>query len=262
MDFPKILKNIIHEDSFQLQSQEKEQLIAYMLEHIGSIDPNLRDTLIYNAFNKLILGGQLDEADLLLLTETIISHNYLLFNVGSYIQTDEVFTRTFSSLVLVLCIMQHEHQPFFTPQLAQKVEKAMKQYLINETDYRGYIPSKGWAHSVAHSADLLHTAFEHQSLFPTITYAFSKTILQKWLLQPNAFIDDEHNRMVNVVIAMLQNGWTTNELSQWLNVLQQANAEDAYTAYRISWNVRQFIIVLYLKTKHNNTLHKVIAQHI
>ena len=44
---------------------------------------------------------------------------------------------------------------FLTGEEFLRIKVAAMEYLAAEQDLRGYVPGKGWAHSVAHTADLL-----------------------------------------------------------------------------------------------------------
>jgi hypothetical protein len=69
--------------------------------------------------------------------------------------TDTVFLRTFSLLILTEILQEDNEHPFLTEAEMRHVMEHALAYLGAEQDGRGYIVGKGWAHAVAHAADLL-----------------------------------------------------------------------------------------------------------
>ena len=69
--------------------------------------------------------------------------------------TDHVFLRSFSALVLMEIVScDNEMHVLATADVRAYLEAGLT-YLAGERDLRGYVPEKGWAHAVAHTADLL-----------------------------------------------------------------------------------------------------------
>ena len=78
----------------------------------------------------------------------------MLYNIGEK-NTDSVFRRSFSILLLPLILITHRSQPFLTAPEIQQIKEKLLYFLGNEKDLRGFVSEKGWAHSIAHAADAL-----------------------------------------------------------------------------------------------------------
>lgn len=247
MNYIQLLEQISKKQDPHIQLQHMDKLIHFMLQNIGSTNPKLRDELIYNTFCELILNDALNEEQLTYILETCIDNTHLFYHLDSLDNQDAVFTRSFSSLVIVLCLMKDHEQPYIQIELLERVMKSSYKYFINEVDYRGYIPHKGWAHNIAHSSDLLTQLIAHPNFKQFISVSECLNVIRKWATQTNPLIDHEHERIIQVITTLLQNGLSTNELSSWLTALQAFTHPDYYTTYRIHWNVEKLIQALYFE---------------
>ena len=71
--------------------------------------------------------------------------------------TDSVFRRSFSALILGECIARDNKRPLVPGRQGARVGRPVATWLLRERDLRGFVPGKGWAHAVAHGADALGT---------------------------------------------------------------------------------------------------------
>jgi len=132
-----------------------DSIISDMLKFIGHTDGELRDNLIYSTFvqwceeKKLVSPDKMKE-----ILDICLSDTHLFFGIGKN-GTDSVFTRSFSSLVIALAFCVHDETPFLTIADVQTIKDTVLRYISQEKDYRGYVNGKGWAHAVAHIADVL-----------------------------------------------------------------------------------------------------------
>lgn len=130
------------------------EIIASALDHIGSPDPVLRDELIYATLARWIMGAHLTSAEITSLLDTILDEAHLGYRLGES-NTDSVFTRSFSLLLLPPILIAHRERNFLPAEKILEVFSRVMEYLDKERDWRGYIPGKGWAHAAAHAADTL-----------------------------------------------------------------------------------------------------------
>src|SRR5690606_6619544 len=114
----------------------------------------LRDGLIYAAFATWIEAGCLNEAQLAYLAELAVDEDHLFYRLGEP-ESDSVYTRTFSLLLLPLILGQHREKPFLTLEKIHTVKERVFAYLEREQARRGYVRDNGWAHAIAHAADVL-----------------------------------------------------------------------------------------------------------
>lgn len=134
--------------------QVELELLEPMTVYLGSLDSQLRDDLIYTKFADWITSGNLDPAHLHDLVATSLDANHLFYQIGSS-GTGAVFMRSFSVLLLALLVYRHRQSPYLELANLLQIKNAIIEYSGQETDRRGYVPGPGWAHSAAHTADLL-----------------------------------------------------------------------------------------------------------
>lgn len=124
-----------------------------MLTHIGDPDIELREELIYITLARWA-GKVLGVAEMRAMLSRLLDDNHLFYRLGEN-GTPSVFTRSFSLLAIVLVIYPHRETPFLTPDEVHGVLGRVLEYAQQEQDVRGYTNDMGWAHSMAHLADLL-----------------------------------------------------------------------------------------------------------
>jgi len=124
------------------QQEDQTQLVQSMMLHIGSLDSELRDNLIYGSFYELIREKNLLEHSLLteLLEECL---NNLLCKGIEERESDLVFTRTFTSLLIALILYRDNEDDFLSEHKINECKDRLLAYLSAETDVRGYVPVKG-----------------------------------------------------------------------------------------------------------------------
>ena len=69
--------------------------------------------------------------------------------------TDSVFRRSFSALMLGECIAPRQRRPLVAGGKVLDWGDRVATWLLREHDLRGFVPGKGWAHAVAHGADAI-----------------------------------------------------------------------------------------------------------
>lgn len=198
------------------RSDLDNNLIDRMLDNIGSTDPELRDTLIFNTLGTLIMKDYLTGSQMEHIVEVCRSN---LFLGIEKIESDFVFTRSFSSLVLGLLLQKDRERPFLREDIVLKTIEESISYLNLEKDIRGYVEGKGWAHSIAHGADLLTKAIKHPSFNNSLSIKCLEAIKQclfKETTTKGPFIDDEEERLLFALEALMDKRITENEINTWI----------------------------------------------
>ena len=245
------LKELDFQKPETVKSKDLDQLIIHMVEHIGSTDAELRDKLIYTSFYYLTKNEYLNYQQMEYLIETCLDQKHLFFGIGST-NDDSVFTRAFSSLVIALILNRDREARFLPEETVLKAIESSILYLQKEKDTRGYVEEKGWAHSIAHGADLLAEAVKHP-LFDLALASECLNTIGGCILKDTAYIDEEDERLIYAVIALLEKGMDENLLKEWIENLSK-NITDlknstGYTPYffRKNTNLRQFLKSLYFR---------------
>lgn len=206
----KLMLMDIKDGTVRLQGLDEERVIRSMLHHIGSTDPELRDQLIYTLFYRFIIEDeQLTNEQLTDLFNTTLK--YHLFHGIGEAASDTVFTRSFSTLLIALIVHQDHQQGFLSEADLEMLKAKLLAYLDCEIDTRGYVPTKGWAHAIAHVADTFDELVLHPSLDET---EFGEILEALWdkVMFPSVYLHDEDERLLNPIFALLGRGMDEHEI--------------------------------------------------
>jgi hypothetical protein len=130
-----------------------EALTAELLGGLASSDAELRDEFGFAILANWIYVRHLYTPERL---RSMISGLIAGLQVGlGETGTATVFGRSFNALILsVIADYDLEHS-FLNSEELSELLKSVLQYFHLEQDWRGFVPGHGWAHSVAHTADVL-----------------------------------------------------------------------------------------------------------
>ncbi|WP_456278823.1 DUF2785 domain-containing protein [Bacillus sp. AK128] len=251
MNLKSRLSHLKNENLHHLRFKDLECLIDEMLDNIGAIDPELRDTLIYPTFIKIIDQGGLTKEQHQYILNHCLDDQHLLYKIGEK-NTDSVFTRSFSSLVIAGLLSKDRQIGDFSHECIKNVYQKTEWYLKNEQDTRGFVEEKGWAHSIAHGADLLVSVVRH----PKSTESCSLEVLNiisNCLLKDATYIDDEDERLIFVIEALIERNLDEKMLNEWiiqlLNQLEWIKEQESTSNryYRTKFNISNFLKALYFR---------------
>lgn len=136
-------------------------LTRELFSFLGSPDPELRDMFGYFILTTWIERGLYSDNELRAMA-TELAEN-LKIGLGEQ-GTESVFVRAFSALILAEMVYQQNQRPFLEETDLRRLLEQTLAYYRAEQDLRGHIPGPGWAHSVAHGADLLRMLAGNSSL--------------------------------------------------------------------------------------------------
>lgn len=194
--------------------------------NLGNTNSEIREGCL-DVLWALVESGALSDSTMIETGDRMREH--LVRGLGER-DTDSVFLRTFSALILGLIVSEDEirrrkradgREPLLSAEQFHGWYEGAKQYVLGERDVRGYVGGKGWAHSIAHGADLLRDFAYHR-----FTAAADHTDILRILsarLTGNTeemFLYNEDHRLARVAVTILLRG----ELSpagygQWLDDL-------------------------------------------
>lgn len=242
------LIDIENQDIGQLKRKNLVKLIDQMLYHVGSIDSQLRDQLILPTFLKLIDGDILSIKRYQYILETILDH-HMFYKIGEK-NTDSVFTRSFSSLIVAAILYKDNQLGFLSEASVKYVFSRSLSYLKCEQDTRGYVEVKGWAHSIAHGADLLVALVKHHKFKIELSNEILDTI-HHCLFKEATYIDEEDERLVFVIMTLIEKELDQKRLQDWVltvfNDLELLHANEGFSNryFRTKFNVTNFLKSLY-----------------
>jgi len=151
-ELKQLLRQIKNNDCNISDDLDINCIITDMLKFIGHLDSELRIQLIEEIFLKWFRNEILSTVQMRNILNVCIGEQHLFFGIGES-NTDSVFIRAFSILIVPMVLSVHQKNAFLTENEVLKVKDAVLQYARQEKDFRGYVDDKGWAHAIAHAAD-------------------------------------------------------------------------------------------------------------
>lgn len=239
----------IKENGYQVPS-DVFQWIQEMIEHIGSVDAELRDDLIYSTLSHWIPSSTLTTYELEQLIPVILDENHLLHKLGET-NTDSVFTRSFSMLVIPLLLMRHRESPYLSIEQIHQIKENVFYNVQEERDYRGYDEEKGWAHAIAHAADALDDLAQCSELGETELITILHLIHEKMTITDRVYCDGEDERMVNTIISVLNRKILSQTyIEQWIHSFGDVKKDSEFLpAFKQKNNIKNFLKSLYFRVK-------------
>lgn len=246
------MKMVLEMDHMQRRSYMElhgEELFTVMLDNLGSPDGELRDELIYRLLVKLLTERHLDTNQLTHALIELITDRYLFATICEQ-DGEDVFIRSFSALWLTGLFWLDKEHPFMDTEVRSEAMKKSATYLVQEQDTRGFVEGKGWAHCIAHGADLAAVIVSHpvveKRLIPVILEGVASCF---W--KGSVYTDDEDERLVAVVLALVNQDYPEEVLIEWVE--QIFNRLDRHALQQESWpsfyhartNIMQFMKTLY-----------------
>ncbi len=251
------LKAALHElagEDFKLaKDTQLAELIPAMLQYIGTTDSVLRDDLIYSAFNLWILKYKVVDPETLHgIALKAISNSHIYYKIGE-IDSDSVFRRTFSMLLLPLVLIFHRSQPLLSRDEIMQIKTALLRYTREEKDLRGYVDTaRGWAHSVAHCADALDDLARCNEMEGSDLREILQTLTAMLCRQDGVYNWGEEERLATVILAVLDRQLLPeDELDAWIQGLADAvlavNVHPQKMILRS--NIKNFLQSLYFRVR-------------
>lgn len=253
------------------QHHTASELLPELLTNLGSIDSDLRESAY------TILSEWVEVQGLYMHEELRVISAQLRTNLHQGLGeqgTDSVFLRSFSLLVLNNVVDYDNAHPFLQEQEVLAWLEETLAYYQEECDLRGYVPVKGWAHSVAHGADLLmafaRNRYVRQAELERILHVIAWRVTSP---VSAVFIDQEDERLCVVVLtALRRNLLPLPSLQTWVQSIVQPEGRQSWRETfsdgegNIAFtHVRTFLRSLYfqlLLTKEPPTIEAALREEI
>ncbi len=239
----------VKENNYVLRDEQNAyELAKEMLNHIGSIDPVLRDDLIFSIFSKWIKDDVFTFDQLQNLLSISIDDKHLFYKLGE-INHDSVFTRSFSLLVIAAILSKNNEKEFLISSDFENVKQRLFHYAVKENDIRGYVEEKGWAHTIAHLADCLDELAKNLKLKHIDLQMILKIINFRIIESENVHVCEEDERLVTVVCAVLErNILSEDEIEKWIMSFINVNATGEYVKdLNVKINSKHFLRSFYFR---------------
>ena len=231
------------------QDRPLAELTSELTAMLGDPDPRRRDEIAYDLLATWISQGVYDE-----LLEGLGDGMTTGLRVGlGERETDTVFRRSFSALVLAACVERDNLAQLLAPEVLLRWGDHIAGWLVRERDLRGFVPGKGWAHAVAHGADVVRSLAGAPS-FGRLELTVLLDVLADRLLQPSSppLVHGEADRLAAATLAVLRrNVLGLDVLEPWLARLGAAGAptsdDPALDPYLLAGDVQAFLRALHLQ---------------
>ncbi len=226
-----------------------DDLTAELTRMLGDPDPALRDGTAYPTLMTWIERGVYD--DLLAGLGDGMATG-LLVGLGDR-DTDTVFRRSFSALVLGECIARDNVRPLLPGGKILEWGDRLTTWLLRERDLRGFVRGKGWAHAVSHGADTLAVLARSPHLAtPELTVVLDVVADRLLLPVERLFSNGEPDRLAFATMAVLRrNVVPLRVLEPWIARLAAAagtrSTYDDRDPYLAGGNAEAFLRALYLQ---------------
>jgi hypothetical protein len=233
--------------NFALPAGADAHLLARELaETAGSTDPELRDELGFEISGRWIRRpGILTDDEVRELMRLHLEN--LLKGLGQG-ESDGVFLRSFSALHLAQVAARDVKRPFLTEAERKELVQASCRVLREERDRRGWVEGKGWAHPIAHNADLLAQLASTSTLAPEEQRTLLAA-LDAGLAGINAF--GENERLAAVLAALVsRTDFVKPDFEHWL-------AEGSKAANAV-WQTKPFDVAAFHKAENVKAMLRAV----
>ncbi|MHA1585642.1 MAG: DUF2785 domain-containing protein, partial [Promethearchaeota archaeon] len=264
------LINSIKKNKFKIpESSSVEILTMELLDLLGSQNSELREGSLmilwfwinagyYKGIRLIEIGNHLCQN---------------LQNSLGEINSDSVFLRSFSVLILATIIeydekcyqgIKTELDAFLNSNIIHKWLDICLHYYLREKDYRGFVPIKGWAHSIAHGADLFQEFGKHRFLTKSDLIRVLEMFMKK-LNQPTEFpLLYKEDIRINAAIytILLRTEITIDDFINWLstsnheivdvpwiNFAHTSNLNNSYQNIRLFYESLYFMVKIGISQK-------------
>jgi hypothetical protein len=215
-------ESILDADAEVPPGRTAAELLPSLLDLLGEEDPYLRDEVGYSLLARWVVQDHvLDRDELRYAVGRLVPDLRLGLDGDDAGDPDQLAVRrSYSALALALLAYRDVEEHFLDSTAVHAVLDAGIEYLLDEPDRRGYVPTVGWINATAHTADLLKFLVRN----PLTGEADHRRVLdalQTLLTRATGpvFVDDEEDRLVLVVVDVIGRETTSDdELSDWIDL--------------------------------------------
>lgn len=232
-----------------------------LLDNIGSTDPELRDKLILELLCYMITENILEDKELKAILDLILSEKHLFNDIGK-IEDDSVFNRAFCILIIGCILYRHNQNEskLFEESEIKRIYKNVIKYLKAEKDVRGYIMTKGWAHSAAHTADALAEIANCKEITELDLMGILEGVKEKICINYYVYVNNEEERLVTTVINVLERKIIDDKkVITWIKSFENMDKTGVYPEdHNLISNHKAFLSALYFRLKRRVNNEKLL----
>ncbi|MFX3617046.1 MAG: DUF2785 domain-containing protein [Sporolactobacillus sp.] len=195
----------IRENDFSIPiGFDERSATELVLNALRSTDGELRDDLGYTILSKWIVEKErIGPETLKKLLKQAIAEKMLFHKIGEQ-DSDSVFLRSFSSLLIALIFYRDNQEHFLSREEFKQILLPITHYCTMEKDYRSFVIGKGWAHAPAHISDAMDECAKNRFATSDDCLLLLQSIRTILYHAPNVFEAEEDERLATVVISMIR----------------------------------------------------------
>lgn len=246
-ELKELLISIRNQDYRTPENINSFDLAVMMMDYIGDTEGEMRDDLVLTTLWDWIVKGVLTIEEVHKILNISLDEEHLFYGIGK--KDDSVFTRTFSVLIAAVCFSMNLNDKYLTLEDVDIVYDKVIKYYNEEKDVRGYIDGKGWAHGSAHGADALGELAKCDDIGHDKLMEILKALRNKVSINNYAYINNEDERMVSAVVAVLsRKELGENEIINWIRSFEPLAKIGKYPEdMTLEINVKNFLESLYFR---------------
>lgn len=191
-----------------------------MLPLLGTTDGKLREYRVYPILHFWVTRRHLADEHLRSLLETVIDEEHLFAGIGE-VESDTVYLRAFSVLLLASFARAHREKAYLEPEDLDRLVATIVRYLGAERDLRGYVSAETlWAHATAHAADALGELAQCEEVGPDGLRRILDGLGRSIVIDRTVWSHEEDARAATAMIHALKRGaLSEDDVSDWLSSL-------------------------------------------
>jgi len=204
VDIRKRLEALAENDFAPPKGVSAAEVTWEILPLLGSTDGMLREQYVYGTLHRWIVRRTLDSDAIVELARTLVDEDHLFLDIDTP-NSDSVYMRSFSVLLLAPIVYAHRQDPFLSRSDLDRILARTIEYLDRERDLRGYVSQETWwAHGVAHASDVLGQLAQCAELSAEPLRAMLDALAHAALTETDVFIFEEDTRMASAAIEILK----------------------------------------------------------
>jgi len=223
-------------------------LTTELTEMLGDPDPRKRDGIAYPTLATWVTEGVYDD-----LLHGLGDGMAAGLDVGLGSEhSHTVFRRSFSALILAECVGRDNDKQLLPPDTILRWGDRAASWLVRERDLRGFVPGNGWAHAIAHGADLIGTVGQSPSI-GRLELTVLLDVFADRLLEPTEYhlVNGEPDRIALATMKILRRNLVgLDVLEPWVARLAQhalPAGDDETDPFLVTGNVQNYLRALHLQ---------------
>lgn len=247
---------------------DRRIVLADLFSHLGDPDPLWREEVAFPLLAQWIFKRGLRDDERGLLAKDAIAG--LRVGLGTK-ENDSVFLRSYSTLVLCAIVERDLKHAFLRPLDFRRILASALRLLDREEDIRGFVPGKGWAHTLAHLADLFDALAKSPHTRRQDLQRMLRSVAKK-LCKPTSTVlgYGEPVRLAKAVITILDRGLVPKPfIRSWIDSLSRSaegrswsQVDDRSESVNARTNVTLFLAALSILAPSRKAISAQLARKV